>query len=869
MNKNLWEKYVKHVAAYFIFFIISFILCSPVIKGYVLQQGDSVQWFGMIKDAENYQANHNGKMPLWTNNIFGGMPIFALTVPGNGVNIGALAYLNFSYLSNFLIAGGWMPASFFVLLCIGFYFLAQTMGFDYKISLLGSIAYAYSSNSAILVVAGHHTKVWIMGFIPFMIAGLWLVCVHRKYILGACIFAIFLSFMFGQRHLQIIYYSFILILFMAVYFLIDWLKKKEYKHLFISAFSLIIAGLVAYSINSVTLQSMNDYAKSTMRGGSALLEDKNSPAATTKSSTEKKASSDGLQIDYAYNWSYGILETFTFILPNIQGGGSSTQIPENSKFYEELVGSGLNQQQAISIAQQLPMYWGDQPFTSGPIYIGIIVIFLCIYAMFYLKTKHKWWIFAFIVVSIILSWGKNFPSINNFIFYHLPYYNKFRTPSQIFSLTQLMFPLLACLFLKEFVSEKNDYAYKLLCFKKSLYVIGGIVLLLILVYFNANFSSVNEKQLLPYLNQMFNGNSEVSKAIIGGLKADRQSIFMSDFIRMILLLLICLAVVWYYIKQKLSQNVFIIIILIFVAFDLIQLDSRYINPEMFQEKETSGENNFVPTEIDRQILADTTNPRVLDLSRDVFNDATTCYFHRAVGGYSPAKLSIYEDLLNFQLRRKTNPKVLSMLNCKYVIQKNDQGQPILSVNPEALTYAWLVPNILYKKTPLEVINQLDSFEPANTAILYSKDSQSISKIYPQLASTDYIKQLKNDNDDISYEANVKNTEFAVFSEVYYTRPGWKAYIDGKETPIYQTNYVLRGIVVPAGFHQIKFEFRPTVFYKYAALSTFSNLFLALSFLSILVYEFLKNKKQLTIIQTEPIKAITKELPKKQLPKKSK
>ena len=865
MNKNYWEKYLKHVAAYIIFFIISFILCSPVLKGYVLQQGDTVQWYGMIKDAGNYQAKHDGKMPLWTNNIFGGMPIFALTVPGNGINIGALAYLNFSYISNFLIAGNWLPASFFVLLCIGFYFLAQIMGFDYKISILGSLAYAYCSNSSILVVAGHHTKVWIMGFIPFMIAGMWLICVHRKYILGACIFAIFLSFMFGQRHVQIIYYSFILVLFMAIYFLIDWLKKKEYKHLILSGTSLIIAGLFAYSINSVTLQSMNDYAKSTMRGGSALLEEKSQ---NNKSKNENKGN-DGLQIDYAYNWSYGILETFTFILPNVQGGGSSTPIPENSKFYEELIGSGLNQQQAVSLAQQLPMYWGDQPFTSGPIYMGIIIIFLCIYGMFYLKTNHKWWMFAFIVISVIMSWGKNFPLINDFLFYNLPYYNKFRTPSQIFSLTQLVFPLLACLFLKDFVTNKNDYSYKIICFKKSLYVVGGIIFLLVLVYFNANFSSINEKQLLPYLNQMLNGNNEQAKSIIGGLKEDRQTIFMSDFLRMILLLLITVALLWYYIKQKLSANTFVIIMLFFVAFDLIQLDYRYINPEMFQEKETAGENNFLPTEIDRQILADTTNPRVLDLSRDVFNDATTCYFHRAVGGYSPAKLSIYEDLLNFQLRRKTNIKVLSMLNCKYIIQKNDQGQPILSQNPEALTYSWLVPKLQFKKTALEVINQLDSFEPQQTAILYSSDSASIKNIYPQLSASDYIKQIKNDNDEIFYEADLKNTEFAVFSEIFYTRPGWKAYIDDQETPIYQTNYVLRGIVVPPGFHKIKFEFRPPVFYKYAALTTFSNLFLALSFISILIYEFLKRRKDISNIQTEPIKQINKDLPKKPQPKKMK
>ena len=367
-NFKLWDHLLKHIVAYLIFLVIAIIFCAPILQDKVLQQGDSIQWQGMIKDAQDYADQHNGRLPLWTNNIFGGLPIFALTSPNYISGWAVFRILNFGYLDNILRWTSLMPASFFIMLCFAFYVFTQVIKINYWIAIVGSLLYAYGTSLTIMIVHGHHTKGWIMGCLPYLMAGVFLVFQNRKYFLGAAIFGVALNFMFAYNHVQVVYYIFIMLFFYGIFMAYNLIKQKEFKHLIIGVSVIVIAGLIAFFSQAVSMVSLNEYSKATMRGGSALSKG-NGTAKDNKISNTSTKPTSGLDIDYAYNWSYGKIELFSFLVPDVQGGGSSTPPPEDSKFYQELGGTGISQQNAQSIAQQIPMYWGAQPFTAGPVFI--------------------------------------------------------------------------------------------------------------------------------------------------------------------------------------------------------------------------------------------------------------------------------------------------------------------------------------------------------------------------------------------------------------------------------------------------------------------------------------------------------------------
>ena len=382
-------------------------------------------------------------------------------------------------------------------------------------------------------------------------------------------------------------------------------------------------------------------------------------------------------------------------------------------------------------------------------------------------------------------------------------------------------------------------------------IFGGLFIILLYGYFNFNFLSENEKGLQQYFIQLTQNNVELAKSLVAGLKSDRQTIFMSDFIRSLVYILLTIAFIFIYIKRGFKPIVLVVGILLLTFIDEFNVSNRYLNADLFVEKKEFDESVFKPSEIDKQIMSDSSNPRVLDLSKDPFNDAMPSYFHRNIGGYSPAKLSIYEDLLNFQLRKKINVKVLDMLNCKYVINKNENGQPQLQFNPTALGYAWLVNKIVYQKSPKLIMNALDSFEPKNEAIVDEKFASQIGVVEPIKGADSYLKLIKNDNDYIEYEALTNATNFGVLSEIFYTREGWHAYIDGKETTIYPTNYVLRGIVIPPGKHKIVFEFKPKSFYTVGWFTAFGNTALYALVIISLIVSILKLYKDNQVVEPEP------------------
>lgn len=793
MKQFQWKSLVPHAIAAGVFLIVAVIFCKPALEGKVLSQLDVSHWKGMAQDLFNYKETH-GHLPLWNNNLFGGMPAYQIAMEA------ANPITPIYFHQVFMLFMG-KPIGYFFLLCMGFYFLSQVIGTKPWIGILGGLAYAYATYDPIIVAVGHDTKMQAMGYVPALLGALWLIY-KKEYWWGAALTALFSFLLIAMNHLQVTYYFLILAGIMTLSFLIQWIKQKDYKHIGIALAVALSMGALGVGPNYVTLSTTSDYAKATMRGGSATLD-----------STGQTTKSKGLDIDYAFYYgSYGLAETYTFLVPGIYGGSSGGELDANSNFAKRAMEKGIQEDQAAQFAGGMPTYWGPQPMTSGPVYFGAIICFLFILGLVYLKTWHRWWILGVCVLAVLMSWGSNFMSFNSFLFNNLPLYSKFRAPSIILILPQLLFPLLGIMALQQFLFEEKNKEAALAGLKKAVYATGGVFVVAVLLYFSFDYVGRDE-QIKGMLAQSLGGNQEEANGFYNALKEDRRSLFGSDLLRSILLVASAVAILWLVVKQKLKTNYALIALLVISSFDLFSVGKRYLNDRNFQDAEVVNENQFAPSPVDLEILKDTSKPRVLNLTVDPYTDAFTAYHHRSVGGYHPAKLSITNDLINFQLnKRPMNMSVLNMLNTRYFIVPNQEnGQPSLQVNPAALGHAWFVKAIRYEKDAGAVMRAMDQFSPADTALVETQYQKDIP-FTPVADSTASITQVINENDLIRYRSNSNTNQFAVFSEIFYDR-GWKAYIDGKEAPIVKVNYVLRGLAIPAGNHEILFEFKPASYYN--------------------------------------------------------
>jgi len=828
MKKFDWKKILPHVYAIGVFFIVAVIYCSPALQGKVLQQSDVTQWKGMAQNLFEYKETH-GNFPLWTNSMFGGMPAYQIALEAsNPVSPVVLHQFFMLFLPK--------PISYFFLLCVSFYFLSQVIRVKPWLGVLGGIAYAYATFSCIIVAVGHDTQMQALGYVPALLASLFILY-DRKYLLGGALTALFSSLLIAMNHLQITYYFLIIAAFATVAYVIQWIKAKEYKHLALALSIAVVAGGIGSLTNMVTLATTWDYSKATMRNGTLNLD-------TTSGGAKKSA---GLPIDYAFGWSYGKAETFTLIVPGIYGGSNTGELKEDSKLAEHAIEKGVPEEQAAQFASQFSTYWGAQPFTSGPVYLGAIICFLFVLGAVYVKSWHKWWIISACILAILMSWGKNFEAFNSFLFNYLPFYNKFRVPTMTLVIPQFLFPLLSIMTLQQFLFEEKNKAEAIKKLKLAGYITAGIVAVLAFMYVSFDYRAANDEALLNSLRQLTQGNEQEAKGFYSALLEDRKSLFGGDLIRSILFIAGAFALLWMVAKNKMKPVYALIAILVLSSFDLFQVGRRYLNENNFQDQETFDESNFALSEADVSIKRDTSYYRVLNLAQDVFNDALTSYHHNSIGGYHPAKLSIVEDLLNFQLRNKQpmNMPVLNMLNTKYVITPDKQsGKTIAQTNPDALGPVWFVKGIQFVNTPAAAMKALDNFNPKDTAIVLATDKNKMP-FAPQPDSSASIRLIKNDNDYIEYQSNSATNQFAVFSEIYYDR-GWKAFIDGKETPIVQTDYVLRGLAVPAGQHKITFEFKPASYYTSNSIAIVASVLIWLALIAAIVrYYFLKRRQTAT------------------------
>ncbi len=843
---------MPHVIAVVIFAIVAIIYCKPALEGKVLQQDDTTQWKAMAQSSFQFKEKH-GHFPLWTNSMFCGMPAYQIALTAENP-------LSIHYLSNVLSLGLPNPAHFFFIACICFYFLALILRCNPYVAICTALAYAYCTYNPIIIAAGHETKMLALGYLPALIGSIILVF-NKKYIWGTALTAFFTAILIGANHLQITYYTLIIIVFLSVAFLIDCIKNKSYKHLIVAAGLSIFAALVGVGVNAVILRTTSEYGKYSIRGGSVLADEKGKGNATKT----------GLNKDYAFSYSLYKTEPLAMVIPHAYGGSSGLEVnEEKSKAIQKLqeeysilsqnLSKSLNPEVAQQVAQQvgqqlqslLGAYWGGIGGTSGPPYIGAILSFLALIGFVIVDKKYKWWILSACIFTIMLSWGKYFDGFNTWILNNLPMYNKFRAPSMILVVPTFLLSMMAALSLQKIISTENKIEL-FEQYKKGLYVVAGLLVFSLLVYFNADFMNEADKGLLKQIGDIQDAQQKATitesvKSFLNALKEDRKTLFMDDLIRTIGFMLVAVVAIWAFIKNKISSLVTIIIIGVFAFIDVINIDLKYFNADKFEDKADYTDANFKATPIDGTISQDTSHYRVFNLLKGVQgafnNDAKSAYYHNSIGGYHAAKLSIYQDLIENQLYNFPNClPVMNMLNAKYIVQPDPQnGQASLYPNPSALGNCWFVKGVTFKKGPRAVMNTLTAFNTKDSAVV-DQDEKELVKYDNTFDSTATIQLVKNENDFIEYQSKSSSSNFAVFSEVYYPA-GWKAYIDGKETEIVKTNYVLRGLSVPAGEHKITFEFKPKSYYNSLTIGTVSSgiVWLLLIGAAFLSYRESKKKK---------------------------
>jgi hypothetical protein len=837
MKNFNFKKILPHLIAIAIFLIVAVIYCKPALQGKVVQQSDIQGWRGMAQQSFEFKDKY-GHYPLWTNSMFSGMPAYQIALdPGTRISVG--------YLTSIVTLGLPVPISFFFLACICFYFLCLVAGANPWVSILGGLAYAYSTFDPIIISVGHNTQMMSIGYAPAVLAGL-LLLFRKKYWIGFTITALFSFFMIGENHVQIVYYTLIIALIMTIAFLIKSYKEKEFVSAIKSAALGLLAGIIGLACCAVTMLPTYQYAKESMRGGKSELTQE----------VQGNKTKGGLDKDYAFRYSLGFGETFTFIVPGLYGGSNGgDEYNSSSKFAQEFSQLCVPEEQAVQYENSYS-YWGGQPLTSGPVYFGAIICLLFIFGVVYLKSWYKWWLIAASILGLLLAYGANLKGFNYFLFDYLPFYSKFRAPTMALVIPQLCFPLMAVLAISKLISKEIDLAETWRKLKTTTIVTAIILVLLGFFYMTASFTGQNDKGFResikenmlhqvppgqPVPPQLEQQAEQTSRNIVSALQSDRKSLMGSDLLRSFILIALAIFLMGLYLKKKVSATILIAGLIILNGYDLLGVATRYLNSEKYVEPE-DFEAAFIPTQADQQILKDPNhaNFRVFNQTVDAFNDATTSYHHNSIGGYHPAKLDLYNDIITRQLS-KGNMAVYNMLNTKYFIVQNPQtGKPEAQLNPNAFGNCWLVKGIKFVDNADQEMAALDNTDLKDTAVVENKFKAKITAA-PKYDSIGYIQLVENKNDAIDYKFSAPTPQFAVFSEVYYPK-GWNVFIDGTKADYIKTDYVLRGMYIPAGNHQIEFRFEPESYTIGRLTSIIANIFVALLIIATIIFYATRKKK---------------------------
>ena len=792
MKKSTKINIAKHIAVIIFFIITAVLFFSPVLKGKKILQNDIVQYSGMSKELKDYRSNYE-KETYWVNNAFSGMPTYQL---------GAKYPHNYIKKLDLLIRFLPRPADYLFLYFIGFYFLMLSLKIEYRLAVLGALSFGFSTYLIIIIGAGHNAKAHAISYMPFVLGSI-IYVVRKKYIIGFILTAIFLGLQLTANHFQMTYYLMFIVIVMAIWFVVKCIKENDRVHLIKTIVVLFTSLVFSLLMNSSNILTTMEYSKESTRGDSSSL-------TINSDGSPKENFSKGLDREYITQWSYGVFESLNLFIPKIVGGGSSEKLDGNSSFYQILRKSGYSPLESNQIVKNSPTYWGNQPFVEAPAYVGIAVFFLFVFSVFLYRGNHRSWLLASIILSLLLSFGKNFSFLTDLFISYFPFYDKFRAVSSIQVILELCIPIMAILGLSSLFSDKIMTKSKI----RALNFTGMVFLLILIVLYLI-------KGFLP-----FSGISDqyMDETIVEALIEDRKEIYVSQLLKSFIFISIIFSLIFLFIKEKLKKNYFIVSLAIIISTDLILFSKNYVNDENFVDA-VNVENPYNLDEVYKSIIDDKSDYRVLDLTE---NSTKPNYFFNSINGYHAAKLGRYNDVMDFYLN-KNHLNTLSMLNTKYIIF-NQEGEKQIFKNEFSSGSAWFVKENINVFDDDQEIKSLDTLNYKEISVSQSFESK---KYYNNTSS---IVVAEKKSDYIRYDVSSDDTGLIIFSEIFYPK-GWKAYINDQEVTMERFNYILRGLEVPKGKHRLEFVFDPTI----VKLSSNISLFSTLGFMLLILLMILKRK----------------------------
>lgn len=793
--KSIWKKGWPYLLAALVFVILTLAYCSPVLDGKVLQAGDNLTWRGAYEECKTY-TEQTGKHSFWTGSMFSGMPNYQI---GGGqyqaveIMRPLINLLRFGLHNETLI----IILSYFV--C--FFVLMRAFKMNVLWSTVGSIALTFSSYFFIIIAAGHNTKAIGIAWMSAVLAG-FVLMYRRKYLWGIVV-TVLSVYMGLLKHPQMSYYIVMLMGLLFFAELYTHIKEKRLKDFGIATLLFLASVALGTAPQYSSLRANNEYLTETMRGKHSDL-----TASSDKAAQSADAKSDkGLDIEYATAWSYGLDESFTLLIPDFKGGANGYQLGEDSKLYKTLVSQGINKRAASEFCQSLPMYWGTQPFTSGPVYVGAIVCFLFVLGLIVVKGPYKWALLLATIFSLLLSWGKNFMPFTEFFFNWFPFYNRFRTVSSILIVAEIAMPLLAFMGIKTIINKEIETRRA----EKALYISAGITAGLCLFF--ALFGKSLYNFAAPNDAQMF---SQLPKWLSAAIVEQRAVLFTADAWRSFLFIVLAAGLLWCYLRFKIKGLYVGLLTGVLVLVDMWPVNQRFFNQGNFVSKR-EDKAYFQMQPYEAEILKDK-DPhfRVFNLAANTFNDSRTSYRLKSLGGYHAAKLRRYQDLIDQHLSQRHMP-VINMLNAKYVVVPTAQGA-VAQLNQQAMGNAWIADTVMLAATPDRECAVLNEVDLTHIAVVGQDFADCVKDFQPGVDPTAQIRLSSYAPDELNYQSFSKQEVLAVFSEIYYPY-GWKAYIDGQPVEHFRADYALRALRIPAGNHDIRFLFRPDSVYKTGIVSS--------------------------------------------------
>ena len=808
MNRT-FKPFFTHFFVLVFFALASLAYFYPVLQGKVIYQSDIVQFRGMAREQEDFR-NRTGEEPYWTNSAFGGMPTYQL---------GARYPHDYIKQLDRVIRFLPRPADYLFLYFLGFYILMCCMKVEYRLAVLGALAFGFSTYLIIILGVGHNAKAHALGYLPMLLGGIILVF-RKQYVWGFVLTAFAMALEVQANHYQMTYYFMLLVLILGLVYLVDAARKGLLKHYFLSVGLLIAAVALGVLANATSLLATREYAEWSTRGPSALQLD---PLGNPKQRTE------GLDSEYITQYSYGITESLNLFVPRLFGGGSTEALGENSKTYEFLIDQGVPRSQALDFSNNLQLYWGEQPGVAAPAYVGAVVLFLFLLGLLLVHGRARWWLLGGTLLSLALSWGKNFPLLTDFMIDYFPLYDKFRAVSSIQVVLELCIPILGILGLMNFLRPTLAERSKLRALAIAGFTLVGLSLVLLLFRSAFDFTGSSDEILRRYFGD----------EVISLIRLDRQSVYLNDTLRSMIFVALAALLLWLHIRKKLGTMGVMIGVALLIVVDLVGVDRRYVNKEDFVAERRMNA-PVARSQADQLILRDSSVYRVYNTSEGL-NGARTSYFHHSLGGYHAAKPKRLQDLFEYHVYNN-NRRVLNMLNAKYLIQPDEEGAPSVSLNPEALGNAWFVSGLVRVNDADAEIRALDTLDVARLAVVNSADFPDIRLENLQADSTASIRLETYRPNYLKYQSQRSQEGIAVFSEMYYPH-GWQAYIDGQPAPHFRVNYALRAMKLPAGRHTVEFRFLPEVVETGGKYSLAGSALLALVLLGAAGFEWLKGRKK--------------------------